>query len=200
MTDTSPYTSWWATDGSLKPKMTAQRLAHQQKKSPGYTDDLHGYMALIPCGEDGTVRGPGRLVTVELASRSPSQLELLAVLCAHVLACAEDQWEQPLIYTDCSDTGELLDRLLGLRTKRPGRRQKNFKPLPELLAVIEALGDEVDYLHTEWRPRRSNPALRRADDLTHVRYKPSADLQPEDWIDTPFQEVLSLAKEIGKRS
>jgi hypothetical protein len=194
MDDEVTYTSWWATDGSLKPKVTAQRLAYFQRQNPSYTDDPYGYMALVPCLRDGERDGPGRVVRIELTTRSPSQLELLSVLCAHVVARADGE-VQPLIYTDCQDTDSLLDLMLGRRVQRVGRRGK-FRPLPELVALLEALGGEVDYVHSKWLPRRHHPALVFADNLANHARDPRGDIGPDDWSEVDFNDVLHMAHEI----
>lgn len=190
------YTNWWSTDASCSPAWNEAQLAKELRKNPQYVDDPHGYMALIPCTRDGKVDGPGRLLSIEMTTRSPSQLELLAVLCAHVIARADGE-RQPLVYTDCQDVDSLLDLLLGRRRQRKASRRRKFEPLPDLISLIEVLGDEVDYVHSCWQPRCYTPALRIADNLANLVRRPRLQsIGPDDWAETSFEEILDMARTI----
>ncbi|MEU6362201.1 hypothetical protein [Streptomyces albidoflavus] len=191
------HSHWWSVSSSCLANPTGHQREQLRKGIKGwYSDDPYGYMALVPCGRGGQLLGPASVLSIELTSRSPAQLDLLAALCAHVISRTRRR-KAPRIYTSYQDVKPLLDLLLGRRTQRSERRSK-FTPLPELEALVQVLGDEVDNLTTSWKPRRSTVAMKRADDLSRLARKPNRGIRPDDWTGLGIEDVITMAEALGR--
>ncbi|WP_307545433.1 hypothetical protein [Streptomyces sp. V3I8] len=133
-----------------------------------------------------------RRLQFEVEHWSSPQVELLGCLTAHVLARSNDEL-RPVIFNDFQAVEHLLDSVLGLR---PFKRADRFTPLPQLFDLIEAMGDEVDYVHVHWLPRCSTPALKLVDSLVDRRLRDEREA-PEVWSELTFDDLLIKAKGIS---
>ncbi|MFE6000383.1 hypothetical protein ACFQ6C_26540 [Streptomyces sp. NPDC056454] len=176
--DTSSFQesmTFWAADASIDVALNEGRDRSSKAR-----------VAVAPSLANGDADGPVWVCDLRITHWSTPQTELLACLVAHVLA-REDGEGSPVIFTDFQAAERLLDSILGLR---PMKRPETFQPLPQLALLMEALGEELDYVHLHWLPRRSTPALALADKAACRRNQQSEKLV--------FEDLLSAADRLRK--
>ncbi|MFI0966987.1 hypothetical protein ACH4S8_37235 [Streptomyces sp. NPDC021080] len=167
--------TFWATDATVSIKEARTRLAFAPSTAHGHLD------------------GPARLMALETDNFSTPQLELLGALSAHTLAVADGE-QHPVIFTDFQAAEHLLASMTGAKKMRP-RRARNHEPLPQLVELIEALGDQVERVRFHWLPRSSTTSLQYVDRLIRRRDISVSD-EDEHWGMVTFEDVLAAAWKI----
>lgn len=191
-------TTHWAVDASILSLMDEEHLAAERRKNPSFIDDPTGHLALVPCAEGGAVSGTALRIKInEPAVRSPPQMEMVAVLCAHALTRAVAP-SPPTVYTDLTTCGPGIKKL----PLRINRRTGSKKPwMPELRHIFDLLGPaEFQLVQAAWIPRKSTPAMALADALSKMHRRQSASEVPVPdgcWIDLPFNTVVEQMKRIN---
>jgi hypothetical protein len=174
--------SFWSSDAYVDPVRGNSAVAAGTSRAT---------VAMVPTSREGAVTGLAHVLDFPEDSGSTPQAELLGCLAAHVLARVNGE-EAPVILTDFQAAESFLDSVLGLRTMK---RPKKYTPMAQLTSLIEIMGEEVEYVHLHWIPRKSTDAMQLVDRLCSRRAsKPE---QGVHWEVLGFEDLMSLAAKMN---